>query len=544
MAISLVSVKLLMGVYATAGDLDPSFGNGGKLEGGPNIDAIAIQADGKLLALGRSQNENCQLSRFNLDGSLDPTFGTGGQVETNFGGFFRAAAIAIQPNGRIVIAGTKQASALSPKIVLARYKTDGSLDSTFSDDGMVEIPHLTAFGWDMALQSDGKIVIAGTVVYQIFPYPIQRSLIVRLNQDGALDSSFATSGYLVTNIWGTQPNQAEGFSDLAIQGNGKIVASAHSIVYSRLVRFFANGERDMSFGSGGAYDSAQLESNGALALQPDGKIVIAVNGISPSNYYGLLVRLSPDGIPDDTFGQGGKTVADPLASWSALGLQEDGRLVVAGGLYATRVRPFRLSRYQSDGSLDASFGSDGTVTTGFSNPFSPVWAMALYGDGRILVLGHTNIPNTNDTQSVLARYLNDDGTPAPADVRVAGESISPRIVNPGEYVTYTIPVVNNGPGKAAHVTLITQTPANTVFSSFSAPAGWVVYQKPAHFSAGTVSCSAYNLPAGATATFTLSVRVGFSVPPGTQITQSSTVSSFMPDPISANNTATKTFTVQ
>jgi len=145
---------------------------------------------------------------------------------------------------------------------------------------------------------------------------------------------------------------------------------------------------------------------------------------------------------------------------------------------------------------------------------------------------------------VLARYLNDDGTPAPADVRVAKESISPITVNPGDYVTYTIPVSNNGPDKAAHLTLTTQTPANTVFHSFSTPAGWVVYQKPAPFSTGAISCSAYDLPVGAWATFSLTVRVSSSVPPGTQINQASTVWSFMPDPNSANNTGTKTITLQ
>jgi uncharacterized delta-60 repeat protein/uncharacterized repeat protein (TIGR01451 family) len=301
----------------------------------------------------------------------------------------------------------------------------------------------------------------------------------------------------------------------------------------------------MSFGSNGMFNSAQYEFIEALALQPDGKIVIAVNGILSSNYYGLLVRLSADGILDDTFGQGGKTAADPVASWSALGIQEDGRLVVAGGLNSnSSSHTFRLSRFQSDGSLDASFGSGGTVTTGFSKPYSYALRMELYGDGRILVAGYTNTPNAGDIQHVMARYLNDEGTPAPADVRVATERISPATVNPGGYVTYTIPVVNNGPGKAAHLTLTTQTPPNTVFWSFIAPSGWVVYQKPALFSTGVISCSAYDLPAGATATFTLTVRVGISVPPGTQISQASTVSSFMPDPVSTNNTATKTFTVQ
>ncbi|HKQ74608.1 MAG TPA: hypothetical protein VJ810_13030 [Blastocatellia bacterium] len=552
-AASLLSVKLLLAVYAAAGDLDLSFGEGGKVEGLPDnsssIDAVAIQADGKLLAISKSQNSNFLLSRFKNDGSLDSTFGAGGQVETNFGASSTPAAMAIQPDGLIVVAGTKVESGCCPKIVLARYRTTGSLDTSFSTDGMLEIPHIRARGADLVLQSNGKIVVAGTAIYQSLPdpIPVNRSLIVRINEDGSLDSSFGTSGYVVTNIWNSQPGPSEGFSNLVIQGNGKMVASSQGNgLLSRVVRFFANGERDMTFGSNGVFDSAFAEVNQALALQPDGKVVIAVYGASISNHYGLLVRLTADGILDSTFGQGGKTAADPLASGPAVGLQEDGRLVVAGGMNSnSSTSSFRLSRYQSDGSLDTSFGLNGTVTTVFPKPYSYAKTLALYGDGKIVAAGREYTPpNGFDSTPVLARYLNDDGATAPADVQVNRERVTPAPVHPGDIITYTITITNNGPGKAAHVTLTTQTATNTTFESFGAPPGWVVYKRPAPFSSGVVSSSAYELPPGAAVNFYLTVRVRPSIAPGAQISHSSSVSSFMPDPNSANNTTTMTVTVQ
>lgn len=558
-AASLLSAKLLLAVYAAAGDLDPSFGEGGKLDGVPgvpkNIHALAIQADGKLLTLSQSPYElnvthpNCQLSRFNPDGSPDASFGVNGQRETDFGDWFVPTAIVIQQDGRIVVAGNKTTPLeacgfdlyTNPyscyKIVLARYKTNGSLDSTFSSDGKVEFSVFAAVGQDMALQSNGKIVIAGFKSDHLYPVPINRSLLIRFNNDGTLDSSFSGNGYSLS-----EPSPPAALKELAIQENGNIVAlQDFNTPPSRLIRYFANGERDYTFGTNGEFSTALSETGRALTLQPDGKIVMSIYG-SPygGSKYGQLVRLSADGILDSTFGQGGKTAADPSAYWWATSLQEDGRLVVADSSSGS----FRLARYQSDGALDTSFGLNGTVTTSFSKPSSSVTTLALYGDGRIVVAGQSHTPDNDDYQPVMARYRNDEGTPVPADVRVSSATISPRTVYPGNFVTYTIPVTNYGPGKAAHLTFTAQTPANTVFYSFSAPPGWVVYQQPNTGGTGTVSCSAYELPAGSTVNFTLTVRVSPIVPPGTSINQVSSIKSFMPDPNIFNNFWTKTFTVQ
>src|SRR5262249_49476405 len=121
---------------------------------------------------------------------------------------------------------------------------------------------------------------------------------------------------------------------------------------------------------------------------------------------------------------------------------------------------------------------------------------------------------------------------------------TPAAIHPGDIISYNIQVSNDGPGKAAHVTLDTQTPPHTTFVSLSAPPGWVVYQKPTLNSTGAVTSSVYALPSGSTAVFHLNVRVSFLVQPGTLIGHSSTVSSFMPDPITSNNTTTRTIIVQ
>lgn len=544
-AASLLSVKLLLAVYAAAGDLDPSFGNGGKVEGVPDFGRFAIQADGKLVTIGSSPGtSNFLLSRLRVDGSLDSTFGVGGQVETNFGVVAFSNGLAIQSDGRIVVVGSKTGCSSCEKIVLVRYKTNGSLDTTFSADGIVEIPtNVNIHASTLALQPDGKIVVVGWVIDQyISPQP-RRSFIIRLNEDGTLDQSFAAGGYLITTVWDSQPNSNEGFEDIVIQDDGKFVVLSIANVNSRMVRFFANGVRDWSFGNG-QFDSPMSERNEHLALQPDGKIVMAANNFSSSNHYGLLVRLSADGILDTSFGQGGRTAGELSTYFHDVSIQEDGRLIV-GGTNLTPHLSLHLSRYQSNGWLDASFGSNGIVTTGFSQPETDVRGpVGLYSDGRIVMGGKTFTWGTNGYTPVMARYLSDDHTPLPADLRVSRESATPTTVYPGSFITYTISVTNSGPGKSGHLTFNTPTPSDTTFESFGAPPGWVIYTKPARFSSGLVSCSAYELPAGATVSFSLTVRVSSSVTPGTQINHACTVWSFMPDPNSTNNTLTKTITVQ
>jgi uncharacterized delta-60 repeat protein/uncharacterized repeat protein (TIGR01451 family) len=287
-----------------------------------------------------------------------------------------------------------------------------------------------------------------------------------------------------------------------------------------------------------------------LKLQEDGKIVVSGftqwdGGFSYATWLGFLARFDGNGNPDPSFGNNGEVNANYPSAWYKVALQDNGQFVVAGYAVSSNYRSLLLSRYHTNGLLDTNFGTNGKVTTAFSLANTNASAVALLGDGRVVVTG-TNSSSNNpiSTQMVLARYLDDEGTPAPADVRVSSATISPRTVYPGNFVTYTIPVTNYGPGKAGHLTFTAKTPANTVFISFSAPPGWVVYQQPNTGGTGDVSCSAYELPAGSSVNFMLTVRVSPGVAPGTQINQVSSIKSFMPDPNIFNNTWTKSFTVQ
>lgn len=185
-------------VSATPGSLDSSFGTSGKVTtafaGGEDYArALAIQADGKIVICGEANTgggDDFALARYNADGSLDTGFGTGGKVTTAFAGSLDwARAIAIQPDGRIVVAGHSGSGNSSDDFALARYLTDGSLDTSFSSDGKVTVNMgVGDNGLAIALQSDGKIVVAGSANTG------GTAAIARFNTDGSLDNSFSGDG--------------------------------------------------------------------------------------------------------------------------------------------------------------------------------------------------------------------------------------------------------------------------------------------------------------------------------------------------------------
>ncbi|MBS1787625.1 MAG: DUF11 domain-containing protein [Acidobacteria bacterium] len=550
---SLLSVKLLLAVYAMAGDLDPSYGNGGSIEnpifatGG--VSDLKLQADGKALAVGptpfapcdypyATQYRNFLLMRLTSNGVLDNSFGDGGKAELDLGGHDTANTLAIQPNGKILVAGWTEGCSSSYKNgAVVRFTENGNLDSMFGNSGKILLSNISVE--KMALQPDGKILVVGQKRFA----GDYRCYIARFNPNGSYDYSFGTYGEIYPDVW--ESVNDGGFRDVALQNDGKIVvtSSGGSPPYRyRLLRYSAIGQLDSSFGSNGVFTSAANEGGYQLCQQADGKFAVAGSVLTNNVYYGALFRHNPDGSLDAAFGNGGKvyTVA-PNTYWYAVAQQEDGKLVVGGHTpTATSNDEAALWRFQTNGLPDTGFGVNGQVISPFSNPHGWFTSLALQLDGRIVAGG----VESGYLGSVFARYLNDDGTPAPADLRVSRDTVTPTTVYPSSLITYTITVTNSGPGKAGHLTFNTPTPSNTTFESFGAPAGWVVYQKPARFSPGLVSCSTYELPAGATVSFSLTVRVSPSITPGTQINHASTVWSFMPDPNNANNTLTKSVTVQ
>jgi uncharacterized delta-60 repeat protein len=371
---------------AAPGDLDPSFGNAGIVItsfGGTDVaSAVAIQPDGKLIVAGRTNiagNTVFALARYNPNGGLDPAFGTGGLVTTDFGSTDQAFAVALQADGKIVTAGRRGSD-----VIVARYNAGGSVDSTFGASGRV----ITNFGATeqalaLVLQPDGKIVVAGRT-NKPAPNGNFDFALARYDAAGTLDPTFGTAG-LVTTDFGGSVDRA--FA-MALQPDGKLVVAGDSDANFALARYNPNGSLDASFGSGGKVLTSfgGIDQASAVILQPDGKIVVAGQTDTGISIDFAVARYMPDGSLDGAFGSGGRVTTNFTGTSDDLGaavvLQSDGKIVVGG----TSDDNFALARYTPEGILDTTFGSLGTVTTNLGGE-DLLHSLVLQPDGAIVAAG-------------------------------------------------------------------------------------------------------------------------------------------------------------
>jgi uncharacterized delta-60 repeat protein len=404
-------------VAAAEGDLDTTFDSDGKVTtaigaSGNEAYSVAIQSDGKIVAAGSSKNGSnydFALARYNTDGTLDTNFGTGGKVITAIGSSTDVAeSVAIQSDGKIVAAGFSN-NGSNNDFALVRYNTNGTLDTTFDSDGKVT----TAIGsandraYSVAIQSDGKIVVAG--------YSDNGSnddfALVRYNTNGTLDTSFDSDGKVTTDIGSGDIAQS-----VAIQTDGKIVAAGFSNNVSNvdftLVRYNTNGTLDTTFDSDGKVTTAIGSGTDvaySVALQSDGKIVVAGYSNNGSNFDFALVRYNTDGSLDTSFDSDGKVTTDIGGSDDrafSVAIQSDGKIVVAGFSNNVSNVDFTLVRYNTDGTLDTSFDSDGKVTTAIGSASDFARSVAIQSDGKIVVAGYSD--NGSNADFALVRYA---GTP-------------------------------------------------------------------------------------------------------------------------------------
>ena len=406
-----ITVAGVSSALAADGALDPTFGTGGKviadLSDFDSGNDVALQTDGKLIVAGSSLNGNdidFALTRYNRDGSLDTTFGIGGKVTTDFGGdrFDHGYAVTIQPDGKIIMAGESNVSANISDFAVARYNTDGSLDTTFDSDGKV-ITDFSNFarGADIVLQPDGKIVVAGASWDgNNFDFAL-----ASYNTDGSLDMTFDTDGKVTLDLGGFDQGSA-----VVLQPDGKIVVAGtmQNLNFNTsdfaLARFNSDGSVDNTFDSDGKVTTDFASSNDIVSdvtIQQDGKIVIA----GSSEFKFALTRYNSDGSLDTTFDTDGKVITDfgtgsaPFENdgGEAITLQPDGKIVAAGSSNAD----FALARYNMDGSLDMSFDTDGKVTTDFGG-LDIGYAVAIQTDGKIVMAGSSSTGIHPDI--ALARY--------------------------------------------------------------------------------------------------------------------------------------------
>ena len=399
----LVLVLALLPIVSVADPLylDPTFGDGGKLTSSPtgtNTDVgggIALLPDGKILAVGGTffgPEVGFLVARYTSAGSLDVDWGNNGWVSVTFPGVYSVArSVALQPDGKIVVVGDLSAAGGINAIGVVRLGSDGSLDTTFDTDGRATvsfgefvIPGGCVF-WDSSavvrIADDGKIVVGGTTT--CFPSD-SRFVIGRFNSNGSLDTGFAAGGRMIH----THIGLIDRLNDLIVLSDRSIVAvgQSDSSVNSYRIAIKYNE-------TGAVAWSSVLQGGGELngvAVQADGKLV--ATGARAGKI--AAVRFNANGTVDGTFNTPATT---PLGQASSVAIQADGKIVANVAYSEVNSNGwFSAARFNSDGSLDTTFGGDGFVDTrvaptGDSYAADAGYKLIIQPDGKILIGGHVRL---------------------------------------------------------------------------------------------------------------------------------------------------------
>ncbi|MFB7357608.1 calcium-binding protein [Streptomyces gardneri] len=546
-ASSLLATALVLALpgaaWAAPGDLDPTFGPGpggrvitpfpGYAEGHD----IARQADGKLVVAGLSEG-GFALARYLPGGGLDPAFGTGGLVTSDFGGGAHSAnAVAIQPaDGKIVVAGTTEVFGEEGGgccfFSVARYLPDGTPDPEFGEGGLVRVEEFggSADGADVAVRSDGRIVAVGKGGGGGFA-------LVRLDTDGNLDPSLGGDGAVVAGFTPSSPQEAGGIArSMALLPDGRVVSVGYvgnTAFDIGVVRYLPDGSLDTGFSGDGMVtaDFGGTEFGTAVAVQSDGKILAAGSGGAGF----ALLRYQANGSPDAGFGTGGRTSVGFPGDGGiayAMALQANGKIVLAGRADdpdSAEANDFGLARFHPNGTIDTGFGGDGFVVTGFGD-FDEARAVLVQPDGKVVAAGYGA-----GFAFTLARYEGGDGTTPPrADLSV---TINPTAaVSIGDRVSYTVTVANKT-SSTATATGITLT------DTFAGAGVTLISATPTQGTCTTTStqatCALGSLAPGASTTLTFTAEPRST---GT-LTHTATVAGSPSDPMTSDNTATTTTAV-
>ena len=362
-------------VQAEAGDLDPTFGSGGVVATNFGASAeimsdrtVMVQDDGKILVVGLPMAHlQGWVARFDWNGAPDTSFGSNGLAI----GPFSFLSLALQSDNKAVVAGYSYQLGLDSEFAVARYDSEGKLDTSFGAAGWVTTDAGLGgdVGTNVLVQPDGRILLAGTS----YALDGQADIaLVRYLADGTLDTSFGDNGGVITDLEGPGDNP----TSIDLQDDGKIVVAgfqtAGTIIEDMFVaRYFADGRLDEGFGNGGYVitnlGTSTSTTTTSMRVQRDGKIVVAASAFGGTSQDIVLVRFTENGTLDGSFGSGGVVFTDIGYSDRPLTveIQPNQKILVAGYSGVTG-RPYRdldvaLVRYNEDGSLDVGFGSEGKV---------------------------------------------------------------------------------------------------------------------------------------------------------------------------------------
>ena len=392
--------------HATDGHTDESFGSSGVASvsiapSGDTTADVAVQSDGKIIVAGSgsfpagSGSYDFVLTRFDTDGSLDTSFSGDGVVNTdlNSNSTDELTAIVLQGDGKILATGWSSYGG-GTYAVIARYNTDGSLDTSFDGDGKLFLtsqnPSSEEIGHDILVQPDGKIVIVG----QSFDIAANLSepFVIRVSSDG-------TSTDFITVIDSTQSAVVNAG---ALQPDGKILLAGvlgSSSQKLALWRVNSSGQIDLSFGISGKVETAQASSAQSIALQSDGKIVVGgITGTSAALNSAIL-RYTADGVLDSTFSGDGiyeNSFSNEDDYINDLVLRPTGQIVAVGAVKVNNFERNLILQLTSSGALDTTFSSDGFQFVAVGSNESRGIAAAIQNDGKVLVAAFAYFGSTAD----------------------------------------------------------------------------------------------------------------------------------------------------
>ena len=395
--------------YNSDGSLDTSFNNNGKVTtavgtGTCKGEGVTLQEDGKIVVVGHSFNADGQscftVLRYGADGNLDTSFGDSGKVTTTVAKDSNADSVAMQSDGKIVVAGNAFIDRNNNDFAVVRYNANGSFDTTFNGTGKATADFgAQDLGHSVAVHGDGRIVVAGYSTNQ----NKKQCALACFNAGGNLDTSFNGTGKVTTNFGGDGDAEGQG---VAAQSDGKTVVVGYATVGGvqqfAIARYNTDGALDTSFGGTGHVLTAVGTSGSnatGVALQKDGKIVIAGYAVNNSGrgYDFACLRYNTDGTLDQGFGDHGKvTTAISDGKASSLAVQGN-KIIVAGSAYDGDNNEFALVRYDASGRLDTSFNATGSVLTAVgskpskSEDTTPRVSMAVISDPD----GYTNVRDYN-----------------------------------------------------------------------------------------------------------------------------------------------------
>lgn len=410
------------------GSLDTTFNGTGKVTtaftgAGDYAFAVALQTDGKIVVAGRAwvgSNFDVVVARYTSGGGLDTTFGTGGKVTTDLaGGSDEANSVAVQSDGKIVVAGDAGVSGSGQDLVLVRYNSNGTLDTSFNSTGKV----VTSFGTGddgcdgLVVLADGRLLAAGTA----FNGTDNDFALARYNANGSLDTSFNTTGKVVTSI-GSGRDDAR---DLAIQGDGKIIVAGFAQNGANydfgLVRYNSNGSLDSTFGSGGKTMTDVLNNDYglAVAVQPDGKILVAGDG---GGGFGI-VRYVGDPAEIAVEQPAGTDLVDGSSSVNF------GALIT--GTTSTKTFTIKNSSWVDLTGLGITF--DGTNASDFSITVSP--SAPVHGPTGSTTFTVQFAPPTAGGKTATLHISSNDADENPFDIGITGRGLAPDADDDGDGVT-------------------------------------------------------------------------------------------------------------